>query len=474
MWRTLRGRILLSTVLPLLLVAFGVGLALIELLPERILLPALAQEMVDQGILIGRLGTLLPEIWADPGAAQEFLDALSIRQPTQVLLLDPSGQLLAVSPLGGFSPGEAAGGALFQRAQRGEIAWQVTLRGGDSDIVLDVVIPVSDEQGHRLGYVRLLRRPSDIAVGLLRTRLLVLGTLGIGLLLSGLVSVMLAQSVSRPLRQITQAIAQAPLEGPPHILPESGPQEVRLLIRTFNRLQAQRAQLEETRRLMLRGIVHEFGRLIGALRAALHALQSGAVEDPALRRELLQGMSQTTVDLTRLLEDLVRTAPRGGPLPLQRQRFDPVPWLREHASTWAAAARSRGLTWHEEIPSRLPYLDGDPERLAQALGNLVDNAIKFTPAGGQVTLRAFLEGHELRFQVQDTGPGIPPHERPRLFEPFYRGSHEGRPGLGLGLFLARMIAEAHGGRIEVESQPSAGSTFTLVVPLAPAGKELPR
>ncbi|MER3467275.1 MAG: hypothetical protein C4312_01325, partial [Thermoflexus sp.] len=101
MARTFRGRLFLGTMFPLLLVALGVGSALLELVPERILLPALAREMVDQGILIARLGTMLPEIWTDPGTAQAFLEALAIQQPTQVLLLDPEGRLLAVSPPGG-------------------------------------------------------------------------------------------------------------------------------------------------------------------------------------------------------------------------------------------------------------------------------------------------------------------------------------------------------------------------------------
>lgn len=96
--RTFSGRLFLGTMLPLPLVALGVGSALLELVPERILLPALAREMVDQGILIARLGTMLPEIWTDPGTAQAFLEALAIQQPTQILLLDPEGQLLAVFP----------------------------------------------------------------------------------------------------------------------------------------------------------------------------------------------------------------------------------------------------------------------------------------------------------------------------------------------------------------------------------------
>jgi len=466
MLRTFRARLLLSMLLPLLVIVPIVGLTLVKLVEERVLLPSLAREMADQGILIARLGTVLPEIWGDPEAAQAFLQALEIRQPTQVLLLDPAGRLLAAPEEARLASGSPAGGPLFERAQRGEIAWQAALRGADSDIALDVIVPVTDERGTRLGYVRLLRRLPDVAEGLRRVQRLVLGTLAAGLILSGFFGWVLAQSLSRPLQRVTQAIAEAPLEGPAVTLPESGPLEVRQLIQGFNRLQRRRIELEEARRLLLRSVVHEFGRLIGGLQAALHALQGGAVEAPELRRELLQGMTRATGELTRLLEDLTHLYRHAAsPLSLQRRPLALGPWLRERAILWAGMARERALHWREEIPPALPTIQADPERLAQALGNLVDNALKFTPAGGCVALHATVQDREVWIQVQDTGPGIPSEDLPRLFEPFYRGSHEDRPGLGLGLFLARMIVEAHGGRLEVESRVGEGSRFTVILPL---------
>ncbi len=470
MFRTFRSRLLISTLLPFLLIAPILGLTLTALVEERILLPSLAREMADQGVLIARLGTVLPEIWTDPKAAQVFLQALAIQQPTQVLLLDPAGRLLAAPAEVRSALGSSAGGPLFEQAQRGEIVWQAAPRGTDSDIILDVLVPVTSEQGIRLGYVRLLRRLPDVTEGFHRVRRLVLGTVAVGLLLSGLFGWILAQSLSRPLQQVARAIAEAPLEGPAVTLPESGPQEVRQLIRVFNRLQQRRVELEEARRLLLRSVVHEFGRLIGALRAAFHALQGGAMESPTLRQELLQGMSQTANELARLLEDLTQLYRHtAGPLPLQRRPLALAPWLRERAALWAEMARERALHWKEEIPPDLPAIQADPERLAQALENLVDNALKFTPAGGWVTLHAEVRDQEVWIRIRDTGPGIPPEDLPRLFEPFYRGSQEGRPGLGLGLFLARTIVEAHGGRLDVESRVGEGSCFRLIRPLTVGG-----
>ncbi|MFN3930049.1 MAG: sensor histidine kinase, partial [Thermoflexus sp.] len=331
---------------------------------------------------------------------------------------DPAGRLLAPPEAKQAFPRTSGWGSLLDRAQQGEVAWQVAPQGTNSDVVLDVLVPVTSAEGRRLGYVRLLRRLPDVAEGLHQVRRLLLGTLAIGLVLSGGIGWVLAQSLSRPLQQVTRAIAEAPLEGPAVPLPESGPQEIQQLIRTYNRLQTRRVQLEEARRLLVKSIVHEFGRLIGALRAAVHALQGGAAEDPGLRQELLQGMSQTTGVLTRLLEDLTQIYRHmTGPLSLQREPLELGLWLQERAAIWAEIARERALRWKAEIPPDLPVIQADPARLAQALENLVDNAFKFTPAGGCVTLRADIRNREVRIQVQDTGPGIPPEELPRLFEP---------------------------------------------------------
>ena len=112
-------------------------------------------------------------------------------------------------------------------------------------------------------------------------------------------------------------------------------------------------------------------------------------------------------------------------------------------------------------------VQGDDERLKRVLLNLLDNGIKYTPAGGHVTLSLERTGEEARLKVKDTGIGLSAEEQDRVFERFYRsaeGRSSGEGGAGLGLCIARSIVEAHGGRIEVESSPGLGSTFTVVLP----------
>jgi signal transduction histidine kinase len=120
-----------------------------------------------------------------------------------------------------------------------------------------------------------------------------------------------------------------------------------------------------------------------------------------------------------------------------------------------------------DVSPDLPLVRIDPDRMAQAIGNIVSNAIKFTPAGGKVSIDVRSESGQLCIQVADTGPGIPLNEQEKIFQPFIRGSQGRRivEGMGLGLSIAREIVVAHGGDIKLESTPGAGSRFVLQIPV---------
>jgi signal transduction histidine kinase len=133
-------------------------------------------------------------------------------------------------------------------------------------------------------------------------------------------------------------------------------------------------------------------------------------------------------------------------------------------------AEQAGVSLQLEVPDNLPELKGDGDRLAQVFTNLVDNALKFTPANGGVTLSAKQAGAEMKLSVADTGSGVPKEALPRLFDRFYQvdesrsgGAHH---GTGLGLAIAREIIQAHGGRIAVRSEAGRGTVFEIHLPLA--------
>ena len=130
------------------------------------------------------------------------------------------------------------------------------------------------------------------------------------------------------------------------------------------------------------------------------------------------------------------------------------------------AARVKGLEWQSRIPDDLPVMAFDPDRLAQALGNLIHNAIKFTPQGGTIAIIAGKKANQAWVEIRDNGPGIPVEDQELVFTPFFRGRAEIRfpQGMGLGLSIARDLVMAHQGKLEVESVPGEGSSFTIWLP----------
>ncbi|NMB89536.1 MAG: HAMP domain-containing histidine kinase, partial [Chloroflexi bacterium] len=460
---TFRGRLLIGHILPVLLLVPLVGLALIYLLETRLILPTLANEMIDQGILVERLTRDQPGLWTSPAGAQALLDSVDFRRPSRIGLLTPGHVLLATSRPDDRS---LVGETIAHLPDTGGLTtpwWGITPGDQAGEQILDVVLPVREADGRLVGLVRIYRRITDIEQNFASLRLLVLAVLLFGLLVSGSTAVLLSESVSRPLKTITQAIAAAPLEGHAPPLPEVGDDQFSALARAYNRLQARREDLEDTRRQMLANVVHEIGRPLGSLRTALHALQAGAVQDRPLRTDLMKGMAERIDRMGRLLEDMALTYRGLEPQEIHVQAVALAEWLEPLLPLWAESARQKALDWEAQLPEEMPVLRTDPDRLAQVIGNLVNNAIKFTPRGGQVRFGVALSAEGVDLWVSDTGIGIPAEDQRHLFVPFYRSVQPSwkAPGLGLGLSIARSITASLGGSLSVHSLPGQGSTFTV-------------
>ena len=153
-----------------------------------------------------------------------------------------------------------------------------------------------------------------------------------------------------------------------------------------------------------------------------------------------------------------------GTMKLTRSQVDLSKLAAEVTAVYEDSAEDAGLTLAATIPESL-VVNADRDRLRQALANLVDNGIKYTPAGGRVDVEAHQDGGTISITVRDTGAGIPEHEIPRIWDRLYRGDQSRTTrGLGLGLSLVRASVEAQGGTVTVESQPGRGSTFTVTLP----------
>jgi len=461
-----RWRLLLSHILPIVLLIPLVGLALIYFLENQLILPTLANEMINQGILVARLTKDDPVVWKSPSEAHSLLVSFNIPRPTRIGLLTNDHILLATdrpddqSLVGKVIP------ELPGQDQLEDIWWAITPGAVPNEQILDVIIPVKDNAGELIGLVRIYRRITDIEQSLSNIRMIILGVLLVGLLFSGAIAVFLSESFSRPLKKITQAIANTPLEGEGQRLPDKGNDDFGGLVQAYNRLQDSREALEKNRLQMVANLVHEIGRPLGSVRTAADALLSGALEDPILRVDLVRGISERVDRMGRLLEDLALTYRRLTPHEIHLKLVTMEQWLGSLIPLWSETARQKGVNWEFSPPIEFNDITTDPDRLAQALSNLVNNAIKFTPSGGKVTLSVVQEGDNTRFQVNDTGPGIPLEEQAHLFTPFYRISQPPwkTPGLGLGLSIAQSIIVSLGGKITFASNPGHGSTFTIDLP----------
>jgi signal transduction histidine kinase len=172
--------------------------------------------------------------------------------------------------------------------------------------------------------------------------------------------------------------------------------------------------------------------------------------------------------MNRLISDLLDTVRlQAGRLSLDVEDLDVHELLHQMEETFQPIAREKNVRLEVFPPERHRSVSADPLRVSQIVGNLLGNALKFTPADGQVTLRAAAQGGAIAFQVRDSGPGIPPEHLEHLFDKFWQARPTDHRGAGLGLAIARGLVEAHGGRIWAESELGSGSTFTFTVPVAP-------
>jgi len=298
----------------------------------------------------------------------------------------------------------------------------------------------------------------------------ILAALGLGLLLSAIIGTWLAIGISRPVREVTDAIYGLATEQRGEPIQERGPEELRSQARAVNFLVEELHSLETSRRQLLANIVHELGRPLGALRSAIHALGKGAAEDPKLLADLTHGMDEESSRLQYLLDELSNLYDKTiGGLELDRKPVQASAWLRSVLIPWRTVASEKEIIWQEEIPDSLPSISIDAMRMAQVVENVVSNAIKYTHSGGSITVAAEVENGNFLIKVSDNGAGVRVDEREKIFQPFYRGDTGRRikQGMGLGLTIARELVTAHGGSIDLAGAAGKGSEFIVSVPLPP-------
>lgn len=297
------------------------------------------------------------------------------------------------------------------------------------------------------------------------------GTVLAVLLATAAVTLLAGRRLARPIHALTAAVQRMEAGDRSARVPVKGRRqdEVGRLSHAFNAMAVSMEENERQRQAMVSDIAHELRNPLTNVRGYLEGVQDGLVPlDEALIASLLE---ESTL-LGRLVDDLQDLAlADAGRLHLHPELLDAADLVEQVTAAHRAAAAVAGVTVTADV--RPPVrVEADPGRLRQALGNLVGNALRYTPSGGQVTVSAFACDGQATISVGDTGAGIPPEHLPHIFDRFYRAdvsrSRE-TGGSGLGLAITRHLVEAHGGTIEARSTEGVGSTFTIRLPLAAPG-----
>lgn len=295
-------------------------------------------------------------------------------------------------------------------------------------------------------------------------RVLILASLGAALL-SLILAVTLAQALTRPLRELTEAtraVAQGDLGQKVTVRSRD---ELGELAQAFNQMSHDLARSQEQRRQMTADIAHDLRTPLSLILGHAEALRDGVLSPT---QEALEVIHDEAERLNRLVEDLrTLSLAEAGELLLTLRPVAPALLLERAANAYRQRARQRQAALRLETSPDLAEINVDPDRIGQVLANLLDNALRHTPPGGEVWLKAENSRGWARLTVQDSGPGIEAEALPRIFERFYRADKSRqRGGSGLGLAIARSIVEAHHGRIWAENAPGRGARFCFELPLA--------
>ena len=252
-------------------------------------------------------------------------------------------------------------------------------------------------------------------------------------------------------------------------VPVRGGREFRHLADSFNRMAGALETADRQRRELLADVAHELRTPLTVVQGNLEGLRDGVYQPTPEHLDLIL---DETLKLGRLVDDLrLLTLAEAGQLSLDLQALDVAQLLADVRDAFACQADEAGIDLRVDPVQSLPPLPADPQRLGQVLGNLIGNALRHTPRGGQVTRGGTLTpaGDAVRLWVADTGEGIAADDLPHIFDRFWRGdparSHEARAGTGLGLAIARSLVGAHGGRIWADSQLGQGTTVSCLLPL---------
>lgn len=309
---------------------------------------------------------------------------------------------------------------------------------------------------------------------LLLATVLLLFASGIALALGYFLSSALSDRIHL-IKQAAQALTRGDLAAR---TPVRGRDELADLAQTFNQMATQleaaaarQQEIELLRRDLIAWVSHDLHTPLASIRLIVEALADGVVDDPQAVRRYLQTAQRDIASLSALIDDLFQMAQMdAGGLPLEAGQYSLSDLISDTLESFSQLAARRNVSLAGSLDPGLDLVWMDAPKIGRVLSNLVSNALRHTPPGGEVQVLASRLAEGVRVQVSDSGEGIQAQDLPYVFERFYRGEksrNRATGGAGLGLAIARGIIEAHGGTIEVDSIPGQGTRFSFTLPDRP-------
>ena len=291
----------------------------------------------------------------------------------------------------------------------------------------------------------------------------------IALLLSLVLAFLFARWIADPLQKVVLAARSLPST---EIKPveTSGPHEIQELTRAFNDMIARMQASQKSQREFVANVSHEMKTPLTSIQGFAQAILDGTADTSDARQKAAQVIYDESGRMQRMVLDLLDLARLdAGTADITMSPVNMFGLLQAVAEKFAPQSQRAGVDIKVDVAANLQTITADGDRLAQVFTNLVDNALKFTPRSGLISLRAWVENTEMLISVMDTGTGIPEHAQAHIFERFYQADPARRGGekhgAGLGLAIAHEIVQAHGGRISVRSKLGEGTSFDVFLPL---------